>query len=388
MSNHPGITFIGSSRYHFIIYSLLIAAPIILYLFGLLNDPSKKVGSSIAFFYGKPIPFKLLSQFERVVVEPDNIESIQEFKNKGVEVFAYLSVGEIHPSRIWYSTIPKDWLLGENQAWGSSVIDLSKKEWQEFLLTKLIQPLWDKGYRGFFLDTLDSYQILIKDSGKQFEQQRALVNLIQAMHGQFPGIKIILNRGFEIIPVVSKQIMGVAAESLFQRWDAAANSYVEVPAADRDWLLNKLNQIHKQTGLNIIVIDYVQPNNKSLAKTVAEKIKQLGFTPWVANPALDIIGVSSIEVNPKQALLIYDSEANKLADWQKFSLFNFFIKLLNYFDYSVEYVDARKNLPLHRLAGQYSCLLTLFKNNDLPNQRELTTWLDEQKSNGMYVINL
>lgn len=248
---------------------------------------------STAFFYGKPVPVDQLVHFEQVVVEPDNIESIEPLITKGISVFGYLSVGEISQSRPWFSGIPKNWLLGENKAWKSSIVDVNNKDWQDYVINKQMAPLWARGYRGFFLDTLDSYQLISQDPSFQRVQQQALVNLIHTMHNRFPGIKLILNRGFELLPDVANDAVALAAESLFQRWDTDSNSYGEVPQADRDWLLNQLNQVHSQYGLQIIVIDYVSPEKKGLAREVAAKIAALGFTPWVSNSSLDMMGVGS-----------------------------------------------------------------------------------------------
>lgn len=49
-------------------------------------------------FYGKPVPTELLSHFKQVLVESDNIDNIEQLISKGVDVFAYLSVGEINAS--------------------------------------------------------------------------------------------------------------------------------------------------------------------------------------------------------------------------------------------------------------------------------------------------
>ena len=73
-------------------------------------------------------------------------------------------------------------------------------------------------------------------------------------------------------------------------------------------MLNKLNQVHKQYGLPIIVIDYVAPKQRDLAREVADKITALGFTPWVSNPAMDMRGVGGVEVFPKRILALYDGQ--------------------------------------------------------------------------------
>ncbi len=246
---------------------------------------------STAFFYGKPVPVDSLSHFKQVVVEPENMDNLDDLHAKGVKVFAYISIGEINRTRSWYSEIPKKWLIGNHEAWGSDIVDLTQKEWHDYLVNNYMTSLWEEGYRGFFFDTLDSYQKVVFDPEERMLQEKALGQLIQRIHQHFPKVNLILNRGFEVLPEVGQYVIAVAAESLFQGWDQSKQKYFEVTESDRSWLLDKLNHARDQYKLQIIVIDYVDSNQSELAKKTAKQISDLGFTPWVANPGLDTLGV-------------------------------------------------------------------------------------------------
>src|SRR5207302_681902 len=111
-----------------------------------------------------------------------------------------------------------------------------------------------------FLDTLDSYQISIKDPVAQALQVRALGNIIRAMHRRFPGVQLLLNRGFDVLPEIGHLAVGLVAESLFQGWNATTGSYVEVSEIDRNWLLMQLHEANERYHLPITVIDYVAPD--------------------------------------------------------------------------------------------------------------------------------
>jgi uncharacterized protein (TIGR01370 family) len=338
---------------------------LVIYLLLFFACSDSNANPSTAFFYGKPVPVDLMAHFEQVIVEPDNIDNIEPLTTKGISVFAYLSVGEINQTRSWYSEIPKDWLLGENKTWGSSIVDLTKKEWQDYIINKLMTPLWERGYRGFFLDTLDSYQLMSEDPAIRLAQQQGLISIIRTMHARFPEVKLILNRGFELFPEVANYAIAVAAESLFQRWNAATSSYAEVPEADRNWLLDKLNQIHNQYGLQIIAIDYVSPTQRQLAREVAKKITALGFTPWVSNPSMDMIGLGSVEIFPRRILALYDGQQQP-DGLQNAEVYKFLAMPLENLGYTLEYIDVRKGLPTHCLAGQYADIVTWFNTNQLP----------------------
>jgi len=252
-----------------------------------------------AFYYGLPIPLDLLSRYEQVVVEPENIETTEHLDflhKKGIKVYAYISIGEINRTRSWYSEIPKEWLVESHDAWGSDIVDLTEQGWHDYLINNYLASLWEKGYRGFFFDTLDSYQRAFIAPEQRLQQEKALAQLIKKIHQKFPDVNLMLNRGFEILPEVGSYVHALTAESLFQSWDQNKQIYQQVIESDRAWLLERLNEARKKYGMQIIVIDYVDPKEKKLARDVAHKIHRLGFTPWVTTPQLNTLGVSALEI--------------------------------------------------------------------------------------------
>ena len=242
-----------------------------------------------AFFYGAQVPVAELSQFDRVVVEADQIHDLLPLRAAGAEVFAYVSVGEAEGWRASARALPPDLFLGSNASWHSRVADLTQPGWRRYLLEDRMAGLWAAGYRAFFLDTLDSYRLVVKDTEQERAQTTALVGLIRAMHERFPGVSLLLNRGFEVLPEVAALCVGVVAESLFHGWSAGRQVYVRVSESDRRWLLNRLNEASEHFGLPVTVIDYVSPKQPALAREAAQQIAALGFFPWVANPGLNVL---------------------------------------------------------------------------------------------------
>lgn len=371
------------------IAALILPQALLLMLFGgpAFAQSGARVESAaapnIAIYYGKNVPFDELAAFDIVVVEPGNVrlparregevrgrDARPNFVGRSTELFAYVSVGEVHPTRDYATALPREWQLGENTAWGSIVVDQSKPEWAEFFASRVIAPLWAQGYRGFFLDTLDSFNIVAKTDATREAQIAGLSHVIETIRARFPGAKLIFNRGFEILPRVNKHAYAVAAESLFRGWDASKKTYREVPAADREWLLGQLNRVKNDYKLPVIAIDYVAPSDRALARDTAKKIDALGFTPWVSNPDLDAIGVGRIEVMPRDVLVLYDpspggislrtEEAHRLIDMP-----------LNWLGYGVEHLATNADMPAHPLAGRYAGVVAwLRSDNTSPRARE------------------
>lgn len=333
---------------------------------------------SVALFYGSRPPLDELKAFDVVVVDPDHGIDPAAYGDGPSRLYAYASVGEAHPTRSWFKDIPAGWELARNRAWGSSVIDLTQPLWTEFLIERVFAPLWARGYRGFFLDALDSYRLA--EAFDEPAQRQGLVALIEALHRRFPGVRLILNRGFEVVPLVREKISMVAAESLYRGWDPARRQYQEVEPADRDWLLGQLRTVQDRHGVPVLVIDYADPSDRPAARALAERIRTLGFVPWVTDGDLGSLGIGAVEVMPRKVLVVYDS---KVAPAVNYSAAHRYLAMpLNHLGYTPVYVDVNGALPEGALAGRYAGIVTWFSGHIEAGPR-LVEWLQRQIAGGM-----
>ena len=315
------------------------------------------------------------------------MDDLSYLHGQGAKVFAYTSIGEVNWTRPWYSEIPKSWFLATDSEWGSSIVDLTQQGWHDYLIDNYLPRLWDQGYRGFFLDGLESYQKLIVDPDSRRLQEKALSNLIKRLHERFPGVSLIFNRGFAILPEVGQYAVALAAESLFQRWEPSGQIYLKVIEPDHYWLLDKLRQVRDQYGLQVIVVDYVDPRQKELGRSTAKQISDLGFTPWVANPSLDILGFGALEVFPRRILALYDGQQYP-EGLQQTDLHKLVAMPLEYMGYTLDYLDVNAGLPGNLLAGQYAGIVTWFNSDELWRPEVYKEWLLRQMDSGVKVAIL
>lgn len=329
--------------------------------------------SSVAFFYGSQPPIDQLRSFDVVVVSPEANINPKQYNTSESKLFAYVSVGEVADSALYRQQISPRWLLGNNSTWQSKVIDQTQPEWQAFFLEKIIAPLWAKGYHGFFLDTLDSYTLVAHDAASQQQQITGLVNLIRAIKAKYPDAKLILNRGFELVSSVSDLTYAVAAESLFSSWNQQKQQYVSVSVTDRNYLLTQLRKVQK-LGLPVIVIDYVAPNQREKARTVAQKIINLGMIPWVTDGQLQTLGVGRITALPRKIFVIYTLE-NKNTTLFNPSAFTSLGLPLQYLGYLPEYHDGNMSLPTDFHADDYAGIVVWANPATSKQQKNLHDWL-------------
>lgn len=306
---------------------------------------------SVALHYGADAPLTAMKAFDIAVVEPDHGFDPVAYRGQGrSELFAYVSVGEVHPTRPYAARIPEAWRIGRNPAWKSIVIDQAQGAWPVFFAEQVIAPLWARGYRGFFLDTLDSYHLV---NGVDIPaQQQGMVAVVRQLRSRFPGIRLIFNRGFELLPDLRGEVYAVAAESLYRGWDASKKRYVEVGQADRDWLLGQLLAARDKYGVTAIAIDYVAPAARELARDTARRIHAHGIVPYVTDGDLRHLGVGLVEVLPRKILFLYNS--GEAARVNVSGAHRYAEMPVNHFGYVAEYVDVNQPLPDTVPAADYA----------------------------------
>lgn len=340
---------------------------------------------SIAFFYAPNPPLDELKIFDLVVVDPDTTGILpQAYNSSRSQLFAYLSVGEADPARAWYSRIKPGWLIADNDTWKSKVVDLSNQEWRAFFLDEIFEPLWETGYRGFFLDTLDSYR-LVKDKGLHSGLESGLVEIIREIKRRHPEARLIMNRGFEVLEQVKGAAFAVASESLFQNFNPVTGEYGVVAEQDRQWLLQKFAEVQK-SGLPVISIDYVAPGNRDLARKTAARIRELGFIPWVTDKDVGSLGVGAVEVLPRKILGLYNGAEGPDPIYS--NLHRLAVMPLNYLGYQVELHDLAEPLPVEILAGRYAGVVIWPNTDHFDAKNRLLNWVKRQIEHGVPVAFL
>ncbi|GIL05889.1 MAG: hypothetical protein BroJett031_24090 [Betaproteobacteria bacterium] len=349
------------------------------------DESSPGLDPGFALFYGPNPPLAELQAFDRVVLEPEHAPEPARLP-RHTRWYAYVSVVEAAPSRAWLRDVPSAWLRGDNPAWGSRLIDQSAPGWIEFFEQRVIAPLWRQGWRGFFLDTLDSYHLYAKTPEARRPQEDALVALIERLHARFPGIELVFNRGFEILPRLRGKVAAVAAESLYRSWDRATHTYRDVPAADRDWLLAQLARVRDEQRVPIVVIDYAPLADRAGARTTAARIRAAGFVPWVATGQHDALGVGDFEVQPRRIALVTDRPEG--ADFMQATAFRYLAAPLGYLGYTIEPLDVKGPLPESLADGRYAAIVAWFSQPVRSVNPRFSAWLKRQLDAGLKLVLL
>jgi len=340
----------------------------------LCSIASAQTNPSVAFFYGKPVPVAELGRFDWVVVEPDNLGSrgLEELHRTGVRVFGYLSLGEAAPG-----AVAPGWILGRNAPWGSVVVDPRAAGWRAQILAR-VDALYARGYRGLFLDTLDSYAMVLRADARRTAAS-AMAGLIRDIGEHHPDVQLFFNRGFELLGEIGSRASAVAAESLLFGWDAAARRYVDVPAAERAWLTDKLHDVEQRFGIPVVVIDYLPESRREDARAAAGRIQGMGFVPWISTPALDTLGVGAVQTPAARVWLVHDGAEPHSP------IIELVAERLRALGCAVDYVDVRGGLPGASPSARRAGIVTWFTDDDLPEALGYPRWLARQLEAGSRV---
>ncbi len=336
---------------------------------------------SVGFYYGNgPLPSGF-QDFDWVVVNPGPERLPGTFKSHQTP-FAYISVGETVPGNDAYHDLPSNCSMGTDSHWGGKIINLGDARCRAYLLHNVVDPVWQKGYHAFFLDTLDAYELVSKTPGALSAQRLGLIAFIKALKTAHPAAQLITNRGFSVFPKVRKDIVAVAAESLFNAWDQATRQYQPVKKDTREALLKELDRV-KAAGTPVIVIDYL-PIRIGRADwwKAAQKITHLGFIPYVTNSDLTAVGAGLREPMPRHVLMLYDRGQKE----EDSSAFSAGVMPLEYLGYIPDLRPFSKPVPPAPHAGEFAGVIVWSDGEPVKNLRAYHQWLQKCRAAGIPVL--
>ena len=340
----------------------------------------------IVFYYGSRPPVEDLRHFDHIVIQPSQILPHERtaLLNLDALVFAYVSFGEIARNSEDMDRIKTKWSIGVNPAWNSLVMDMTNPAWHEYLLEHHFDRLWRDGYRAFFLDTVDSYLIVTTVGKQREEQEKGLVALLAEIKQRFPGCKLILNRGFEVLDRAAQYADAMVAESLFHGFDPVTGKHAPTKEENRTWLLQQLKRAQNEFKVPVIVLDYVDPGDWAEAEKTARAIAKLGYMPWVANGDLTWLGQGRLRLAPRRVLAVINGTPAQQMDHE---LFKHAAMPLEHLGMAIDYwyIDQLP-LPVEPLVGRYSGVITWLAEDRLGRYESLCARLKSEVDAGVPVV--
>ncbi|MBV8939457.1 MAG: endo alpha-1,4 polygalactosaminidase, partial [Alphaproteobacteria bacterium] len=236
-----------------------------------------------AAYYTNALPARSLSGYDLLVLDSHAHPDLQSLKERGKILLGYLSLAEIGDYRPAFTEIKRRGVLTAPipSRRGYYYVDVRKPQWAAYVLETLIPDLLRKGFDGVMLDTADTALAEESAEPRVYGGMRmALVRLVRAIRLHYPHMKIMLNRGFPLLPEVAGEVDMVLAESIYSYHDA--EGFRLQPAAHYRSVADMLKTVQAKHGTLIYTLDYWPENDKDGIRAIYAAQRAEGFIPYVS----------------------------------------------------------------------------------------------------------
>jgi polysaccharide biosynthesis protein PelA len=234
-----------------------------------------------------------LRAFHLVVLDSDNHPPLDSLRGHGRDLLGYVSLGEIESHRPYFEAAKAEGLLlNENPAWpGSFFVDFRNPRWRGRVIQHLVPAVLESGFNGIFLDTLDDAAALERADPQKYPGMiAAAADLVRSLRLAFPQIRIMVNRGYDLLPQIGPLIDILLGESVYTTYDGQNKTYARVSAPQYQQQVRSMREaLRWNPRLRICSLDYWNPSDIQEIRHIYQVERANGFAPYVATRELDRI---------------------------------------------------------------------------------------------------
>ncbi len=225
-----------------------------------------------------------------------------------------------------------------------------------------IAPLWQRGFRGFVLDT------------------PAAIGALDVIRAAHPNAAIVLG-GPDALSAArahARDIYAVLAGPLFTQGLASGATADATPATASPDALAAAQAFTRETGVPVVTIEYCEATDRACARRTAQQALAAGLDAYVTDPAQDVVGIGRIEVMPRKVLVVQDREPDEQIDLTPGV--RVLATPLNYLGYDVQYADIGGPLPPHVTPDRYAGVVVWIQHGDVADQMAWRRWIARVRS--------
>ncbi|MFC0399066.1 polysaccharide deacetylase family protein [Paraburkholderia rhizosphaerae] len=289
------------------------------------GSPQQKATANIAFFDGARPPVNLLQAFDAVVIDPASAFE------PGAHPLAH--------------TV---WIARTHPASGDHV-------------AQQIEPLWQRGYRGFLLDT------------------PAAIAAIDAIHAAHPDARLIVGGDDALRAALphAAALYAVVGPSLVRGVAPGGGTRTsDVTAIERAARIEAARSFMQRTGVPVISIELCPSDDRACARTTAAQVVASGITPYVTNTARNVVGIGAIEVLPRRILVVQNPPSDLPLD--ETPGVRDVAMPLNYLGYDVQYAQMNDTLPDDVTPDRYAGVVVWLEGDEPRDTAAWRAWVDER----------
>lgn len=244
-----------------------------------------------AIYYDTKLHSSAFSEYDLVVFDGRYYPALAPLRraNPKTVILAYVSIGEVHGEMKEKELLrERGELLNENSEWRSHTVDITSKKWQEMFIKQVDKAVAD-GFDGVMLDTVDSplWWAEQQSPERHAAMKMAAVSLIQEIRLKHRNIKIMMNRGFTILPAVIPYLNYVLAESILTKSNNSSGHYSLFPPHTYAQVVAKLQtELARAEHLQLFTLDYWDVADVTGVERIYAAQRASGFHPYVTTKNL------------------------------------------------------------------------------------------------------
>lgn len=251
----------------------------------LLHATAVPQGPRFAVYYGHE-DAPALSDCDVAVLDAEADDRLLARRAQGAIFLGYLSMGEIHATRTYAAAAESAGiLLHPNPHWPDArFVDMRAEAWSRLVLEQLVPAIVARGFDGVFLDTLDDAEHLETTDPARFAGMvAAAAALVRRMRQRFPTLRIMINRGYAVLPQIGGRFDMLLGESVRAAHDAARGGYILLPDRDYAWQRERMWEARRRDpALRLFALDYWDPEDTAGIARLYREHRRNGFIPYVA----------------------------------------------------------------------------------------------------------
>jgi uncharacterized protein (TIGR01370 family) len=205
-------------------------------------------------------------------------------------ILGCLALCELGPGRGYAAKIQQGGLLlHESPYWaGSFYIDIRRSEWQQMVIHEIVPSILKSRFDGLFLDTIDDAPWLEASSNPSLPgASAAAVALVHGIRLSFPNRTLMLNRGFNLLPKLERDLDMVLAESILTTSSGVERKPIRASQESYEDRVKELRAAQaRQAQLKVYSLDYWDLADRSGIRDIYAIQRAHGFVPYVGTSTL------------------------------------------------------------------------------------------------------
>ncbi|WP_456365037.1 endo alpha-1,4 polygalactosaminidase [Thermococcus sp.] len=248
--------------------------------------------TSFAVYYGQPGEKTdgELDGFEILILPPTIEPELISVISKNHTVVGYLSLATVGGWEPWAKDVPKGIVIGKNPNWNEKVIDFASPLWKRIVLEEAIPYVLSRGFTGVFLDNVDYVDRYPK-------KKTAMVELIREIRERYPGITIIVNRGFSIKEEIAPYVDYVLFEDFITYYNFSTRRYEVFRGEELEGETEQLKEL-KNLGVPILALSYANLSDRKQVEEFGKIVCSYARKYNVSGVYLAEIGLQRVGINP------------------------------------------------------------------------------------------